>query len=447
MTISLTYYNSDIPYLISWFIYFVVEDTFVGLHLLLPTYILDNETRNGFKVTQNWTAADSFLEKEDMTRMQKIEALEMAAAIILTEPYYRSEIERAFGYWRRALYLRQMEPDLTQKTPLVLKSGQPGEWITSHQLEGILAHPSEYQIQSFLVRLRTCSSKSWGAVLSFLNDSFDECIYDLKMQGRLVDLLDVLWVTLETIQNHLFDYESDYENCLLVEKVICNLIWMLSQLNMDDPLLNAETFTLPLQVMVAADEEFAITDDDSDATENSNSYIQHVEPLYKLIVLLAGLPRKILTPQIRQSLRQLALGEYGTSLLHMACKDCNLPTIRLLLESKADPNAEDRNENVALHILADHYGDDEAIARAAQLLLERGAQLEIAIDRYGRTPADVWIQRHQYNPEQGFNLPAWCRKPVTALNLKDLCTRVIRLQDIPYDKLPVALISLIEMRD
>lgn len=424
-----------------------MEDTFIGLQLLLPAYIMTNETQNGFKVTQNWNAADCFLEKENMTRMQKIEAMEMAAAIILTKPCYRSEIERAFGYWRRALYLRQMEPDPTPKTSLVLKSGRPGEWITSHQLEDIIAHPSEYQIQSFLVRLRTCSSKGWGAVLSFLNDSFNECIYDLKRQGRLVDLLDVLWVTLEAIQNQLFDYFSAYEDLLVVDNVIRNLIWVVSQLNMDNPLLNAETFTLPLQVMVAADEEFAITDNDSDSTENSNSYIQHVEPLYKLIFLLASLPRKVLTSQIRQSLQQLALGEYGASLLHMACKDCSLPTIRLLLMSKVDPNAKDRNGNVPLHVLADHYGDLEAIARAAQLLLERGAQLETAIDRYGRTPADVWIQRHQYNPEQGLNyLPAWCRKPVTAPKLKDLCTRLIRLQDIPYDKLPALLISLVEMR-
>jgi len=433
------------------------EDSFTVVKLLVDKGAnVMAEDNNGFTVilaaadSQNWNTVDYILEKDGVDRMQKIEAMEMAAAIILSKSYNVAEFERAFGYWHRALQLRQMEPDPMRKTPLVLKSGQAGEWITSDLLEHVIERPTEYKIQSFLVRLRICSDKSWGAVLSLLNDSFSDCISDLKNQDRSVDLLDVLWVTLETVHRHrhLFDYESDHEGCVIADDVVQNLIWVLSELKIDDPLFNAETFTLPLEVMVATN-QFVFNDNDSDNSDTSDSYSHHTQTLLELIALLAGFPYKNLTPKIRDSLQKIVLGENGTTLLHMACEDCkteDLPTIRLLLLSGSDPNAGDKDGNAPLHILACLHGNDALVQSAAHLLLDHGAQLE-RVNDVGETAADVWIRRH--DPEAGWNEPPeWCLKSATVSNLVSLCARVIRSQDIPCDELelPATLFALVEMR-
>lgn len=96
---------------------------------------------------EHWKILDYVLEKEGGDRMWKIEAMEMAGAQILGTSYITDdlEFERAFGYWRWALRLRLMEPDTMKKTPLVLKSGHAGEWITSDQLEYVIS-PSRVPI-------------------------------------------------------------------------------------------------------------------------------------------------------------------------------------------------------------------------------------------------------------------------------------------------------------
>jgi len=155
------------------------KDSFTVVKLLVDNGAnIMAQNMNGFTVilaavkTEDWEIVDYFLEKEGVDRMAKIEAAEMAASKILSNSYNNAEFERAFGYWRRALLLRQMDPDPIQKTPPILNSGKAGEWITSDQLEHVINHPEEYQFQSFLVRLRICSNKSWRAILELHQESF-----------------------------------------------------------------------------------------------------------------------------------------------------------------------------------------------------------------------------------------------------------------------------------
>jgi len=430
--------------------------------------IMDQD-KNGFNVilaavnNENWTTVDYLLEKDGVYRMVKIEAMELAGARILSIPYTHSELERAFVYWRQALRLRQLEPALIKRIPFALKSGQAGEWITSDELEHVIEHPSEYQIQSFLVRLRICSSKSWGAVLDFLNECFEDCLEDLNAQGRLADVIDVLWATWSAIS--VFD--SDAKDLFWkADDIVTNFITVLSQLRRDQhPLLNGETLMLPLNIMIAAD-EFITYDknDDSDdsynikAGDSDDSY--NIKADYymctyiKLVTFLARLPFETLTPQIRESLRQLVLQdilfELKQTFLHTACCNCDykdLPIIRLLLLSGADPNTVGGNGNTPLHILAaSQHGNGAVIRSAAHLLFGFGAQLERTNDD-GATPADVWIRCHDETEADEFNLPEWLQKPVTVPNLKDLCAKVVRSRDVPYDELPATLIALVEMRE
>ena len=55
---------------------------------------------NAIFTAKNWTVVDFLLEQEEMDQMDKIEAMEVAAAIILRdlEPLDHMELERALGY-------------------------------------------------------------------------------------------------------------------------------------------------------------------------------------------------------------------------------------------------------------------------------------------------------------------------------------------------------------
>jgi len=76
--------------------------------------------------------------------------------------------------------------------------------------------------------------------------------------------------------------------------------------------------------------------------------------------------------------------EGGSSALHLAALQGGLPTVRLLLKRKADPNALDDNDNTPLHKAIYGHGELEVI----QALVAAGARLDLANDE-GLTPVRV----------------------------------------------------------
>jgi len=388
----------------------------------------------------SWNVVHFLMARSEMDRLEKIEALEMAAATILCEPLNQSEFERAFVYWRGALRLRQTETSPTIKIPLKLKSGRVGEWTTSAELELVIARPTEYEFQSFLVRLGICSSRSWGAVFT-LRDAFLDCLRNLKEQGRLIDLLDVVWAMLETI--HQYDSQNLKGLCIMTDDCVENLIWMLSQLEMGTPLLNADTFVLPFQVIIATDLFCPLESAD-----------RHMRALLLLVRFLASRP-EILDGSIRRFVHQL-LAQYSrnqhgrTTLLHLECQDeaLHLPCIRLLLRGQANANAGDYDGNGPLHLLASQHGNVDVIGSAARLLLDiegHPAHLD-RVNRNRKTAAQLWIEINEM--EAGLNaLPEWLREPETVPKLSCLSASVVSLYKIPYDhmKLPSVLHPFVEM--
>jgi len=117
----------------------------------------------------NLVVLDFLLERDEYSRLEKIEAMELTGAVILGNVHHLLThlFLKAFDYWRKALQLRQMDVegfDHIQKTPLNLKTVCTTEWATSEELEDVIEHPETYMIQSFLVRLRIFSYRSWEAV-------------------------------------------------------------------------------------------------------------------------------------------------------------------------------------------------------------------------------------------------------------------------------------------
>ena len=82
----------------------------------------------------NSKVLDFLLEREEYSRVEKIEAMELAGAVILQNEKNALLFHKAFDYWRRTLHLRsQIEVDesgFIEKPRLNLKNVETIEWST-----------------------------------------------------------------------------------------------------------------------------------------------------------------------------------------------------------------------------------------------------------------------------------------------------------------------------
>ena len=110
------------------------------------------------------------LKRDDIDRMERIDALELAGAVILSNSILDNDryTPRAFDYWRQALHLY----GTCRKTTLVLETVSYTEWSTVADLEEIENYPTQQKIHSLLAQLRIYSSISWEAFYEF----FGKCL-------------------------------------------------------------------------------------------------------------------------------------------------------------------------------------------------------------------------------------------------------------------------------
>ncbi len=141
----------------------------------------------------NHSVLDYLLGRDDIDEMDKIDALELAGAVVHNRD--QGDRPKALKYWRQALRLRQNESNPKPKILMKFKNVRTIEWVTSDELERIIRNPFEYEIQSFLVRLRILFSRKESSravdtlCFSYLwADSFSK----LKSQKRYDDILDIL---------------------------------------------------------------------------------------------------------------------------------------------------------------------------------------------------------------------------------------------------------------
>jgi len=115
---------------------------------------------------------DFLLEMDDIPRIDKIDALELAGAILLSHDGNHAKFALAFQYWRRALSLRLVDigEGPIYKALLQHKNGQLSEWCSLEDLQRIELEqdPIEREMQSLLVRLRIFSGISWRTVCRYL---------------------------------------------------------------------------------------------------------------------------------------------------------------------------------------------------------------------------------------------------------------------------------------
>jgi len=412
----------------------------------------------------NETVLNFLLENDSIDRLEKIDALELACAVIRV----RNSSPLAFEHWRRALRLRMNQDPPLHKIPLKLKSGLTKEWTTSEELEQVIQHPSEHDIQSILVQLRILSSRSCRGICYAIHDicKNGNC-WNILEQGRYVELLDILWAMLELMRrDDPAKSEFDETTVLVYNCLISTLLKMKTNSSV---LLNAAIIRTSLNLILLTDRfnlyECDDIDDDDDSIDlNEDDIDDHrldsnTFQIFRFIALMADLlPQIVLDRESMDALGQLVRrkreNSSGRTLLHLACdnpKGINLlETVRLLLQLGADPNAGDKEGNGPLHSLVKQ--NREQIDPTAHLLLEKGAHLD-RVNKSGKTAVDLWLAKHgsrkrlldEGNEQGAFKneLPDWCNEVVPRLLC--LSARYIRAHRVNYRVAPVTLHPFIEM--
>jgi len=370
------------------------------------------------------------LESDDIPREDKIDALEMAGAVLLDkEDKTEEDVALAFQYWRQALTLRSLmdtEDRPMYKAPLKSKNGSLSEWSTEDDLLRIELDPSQHEMQSLLVRLRICSSFGWMAFYKHVHPSMQMLIsMGLNGERPISQILNFSWILFDTLLRTERPHESDLDSTLC--KTVFWLVIIFKNLLRDDPNFNSENLQKILEIMLM-------------------THPSYFEPLYVLVQKLSKYP-EILTEDARLLFIQLVHRDsrdlFGRNLLLRACASFDSDTsstIRLLVNFGADVNSRDYDGNGVLHYLA-LQSNGEIRDTTARLLLELGAHLDLA-DIDGKTAADYWLEKNK--PKTKLDLPDWLQEGVPML--KCLLSRVIRRHRIPYKEdniLPVVLVPFV----
>jgi len=404
----------------------------------------------------NLLVLDFLLEQNDITRMEKISALEMAGAVIIGNDIENKDLfHLGFEYWRRALALRLMDSagcmPIHKKTPSLPKHDRIIEWTTRDELQQIEQCPSQREIQSLLVKFRILSDMHWEVVnCHFWNHMryfTDGCGNGYFPPHRRILSLSLIWTVLEKVNYFSLDYLTD---------IVDPITRIFEELNEYDPLLNSEMLKTSLDLIIAAWKS-------SQSTDEGNYNDSELDSLSNFIESLTSSPiKELLSDEMMRSLHSLLrldiCDQDGLNLLHYAFygefRHNVLGYVDLLLRLEMDPNTVSNNGDTPLHLLGLLYGgkdlDVDEGDETARLLLKHGANIDVA-NNEGMTVVDILIRKREEekknNPKTVFcecwDLPGWCRKSVP--NLSCLSARVVRRKQVPHLKvgLPVHLPSFI----
>jgi len=344
------------------------------------------------------------LELDGIGRMEKIDALELAGARILSEDGNSPLFPKAFNYWRRAHHLREIEKEATGSSAEKLlgpKNGGIIEWTTLSQLENVIQHPEEYKIQSLHVILRVLSGRSWEAV----EMDVSTCYYMMASSGNLHTTTFVKRIEFELaalnaicrfnpreeikglhfeLRKRTFSVVNNFIDMLLVETSS-----VLSNGHPYATLLPFKWYETSFDLILLA----------LNLLKPYKFYEIQFQRLFHLLAVLFRLPGMLSEETHRNSMIQLLrerVGSYRLGfILLLACEHTwnprYLATIRLFIEAGADPNVGlDRTGNASLHLVARLY-DQELCEAADSLLVESGAHMD-RVNKAGQTAEDVWIE-------------------------------------------------------
>ncbi len=259
------------------------------------------------------------LQRDEIDRLDKIDALELAGARLLLS----YEPEKAFHYWREALNLRNKEgQEPIIKIPLQKTSGQAVEWVTSEQLEHVIQNKHLFWIQGMVTRLRIYADRSCEAVIRFIDSEFSpffvldgDDYFGVDEQPTMTHYSD-LWIEILGVFLRFKPFGSTLSE--LTKRLVDDLTWNYSGLEMDDPFFQSELekINTTLQLILEADP------------------VERLIPHCGFFAMLARLPDVLQHNDIKKYASQLVRLDDGT-LLALAHQNQDWETHGLLLQLEA----------------------------------------------------------------------------------------------------------------
>jgi len=222
------------------------------------------------------------LERDEYSRIEKIEALELAGATILWKAQNAPHFPKAFDYWHRSLHLRHLMETAgesgSSKKISGRKIGSHSEWSTFDELDQLVLHPEEHRIQALLVKLRILSGLD-GHGHHFL---FSQCITYISDSTTLED--DEKFTQILDIRLEMFDSLIRQRNPLPTRKAfwigigyeVDKLVSILSTLQVNYPtLLSFEKLKTSLDLILLTTDKspFKIIDGELKANNSSIDFI------------------------------------------------------------------------------------------------------------------------------------------------------------------------------
>jgi len=208
------------------------------------------------------------------------------------------------------------------------------EWITPAQLEEAIQKTDEYSIQSFLVLLRIFSTKSWRATRLIQAGLLFDIHRKLKPhQHRFAELVDLWWLLLETM-SRFHEQEQGLSFSKDTAEVVEKLVWTLTQVGRDNPLLHTKSIVMTLLKLLMAIDPIHMGVTEFFYGFGSYDYDKnYMRLLLQLVDLLAGMSviesNKDVKDCLFELLRRKRHTERGKTILHTACANIDR-RIRLL---------------------------------------------------------------------------------------------------------------------
>jgi len=240
------------------------------------------------------------IKRNDTSLLEKINALELAGAMLILERQSEISIPQALGYWDEAQDLRDSAHGSIRKLQLEVSSIVPWravEWTTRDELRELQHRPlAEQMIQALLVGRRILSSVSSRPLVHHLLTRFVLTLFNRLLTGnRYTELLDICWIMLEGARGH--DPGDSEELWTMIASVTYSLVTALRKLkNQHNPILNLETLKISMELVLETNCRSPYLLDvsrDPFADRFVSGSFEPLTTIFHLVVLLSEIPEMV----------------------------------------------------------------------------------------------------------------------------------------------------------
>jgi len=211
----------------------------------------------------NTSVLEYLLRRKDISLSNKIDALEFAGANLLLKRSDSGSVFQAFGYWHRAMDLRESVNGRMHKDTHQQLSGnniiawRSVEWTTRDQLRELLNNPLQHEMQAFLVKQRIMTGNNVTTLYQYEElEPHSQCHNTASHQNCIcAKILEKLWICLEDLvrDEHQVIKSSQTTNYAvwMIEKLVETLINLKCRINPAAVIINDDALLMSLNLIAA----------------------------------------------------------------------------------------------------------------------------------------------------------------------------------------------------